>query len=83
MSDRIFKIRDQCYSTQHIYHYANVEEWLELLERNEPKVSVEAGRRPSYEFMEIRDLNDKIIGMINVRYDLSDEMLMYLGHIGY
>ena len=33
--------------------------------------------------MSIRKEDEKLIGMINVRYDLTEEMLMYLGHIGY
>ena len=29
------------------------------------------------------DFRGRIVGMINVRYDLTEEMYRYLGHIGY
>ena len=32
---------------------------------------------------EIMDFRGRIVGMINVRYDLTEEMYRYLGHIGY
>ena len=33
--------------------------------------------------MAIRKSDRRIVGMINVRYDLTEEMYRYLGHIGY
>ena len=71
------------YGTQHLYDYTSIEEWLEQVKLNENAETVESGRPPSHEFMAIRKEDDKIVGMINVRYDLTEEMLMYLGHIGY
>lgn len=71
------------YGTQHLYNYTSLEEWLEQIRLNEKAETVESGRPPSYEFMAIRKEDEKIVGMINIRYNLTDEMLMFLGHIGY
>lgn len=87
------EIRDFCaefiqnqevaYGTQRLYKASSIEEWLTKVKNNEDKHTVETGKPPSYEFMAIREKDEKLIGMINVRYDLTEEMLMYLGHIGY
>ena len=71
------------YGTERLYDMNSIEEWLTKVKNNENKETVESGRPPSYEFMAIRKEDEKLIGMINVRYDLTEEMLMYLGHIGY
>ena len=40
--------------------------------------------QPSEQYQhEIMDFRGRIVGMINVRYDLTEEMYRYLGHIGY
>ena len=71
------------YGTQHLYDYASLEDWIEQIRLNEKAETVESGRPPSYEFMAIRKEDGKIVGMINIRYNLTNEMLMFLGHIGY
>lgn len=71
------------YGTEQLYATEIFEEWLMKVQNNERKETVENGRPPSYEYMAIRQRDDKLIGMINVRYNLTEEMLMYLGHIGY
>lgn len=65
------------YGTQHLYDYTSIEEWLEKVKLNERAETVESGRPPSYKFMVIRKEDEKIVGMINIRYDLTDEMLMF------
>ena len=40
--------------------------------------------QPSEQYQhEIMDFRGRIVGMINVRYDLTEEMYRYLRHIGY
>ena len=40
--------------------------------------------QPSEQYQhEIMDFRGRIVGKINVRYDLTEEMYRYLGHIGY
>ena len=71
------------YGTEHLYDTDVFEEWLQKVRMNEQTDSVENGRPPSYEYMAIRERDNCIVGMINIRYNLTEELLMYLGHIGY
>ena len=70
-------------SEQYQHEIMDFEEWLKNVQRNEKKETAENGRPPSYEFMAIRKSDRRIVGMINVRYDLTEEMYRYLRHIGY
>ena len=72
-----------CVWTEQLTDAVSFEEWLKNVQRNEKKETAENGRPPSYEFMAIRKSDRRIVGMINVRYDLTEEMYRYLGHIGY
>lgn len=60
----------------------NYEDWLEFLSRikngsNEEKLC------PNRQYFLIRENDNKIIGLINIRYDLNEWMLKYGGNIGY
>ena len=57
----------------------NYEEWLEKLKTDESGENKEWGISETY----ILEDNDKVIGMLNIRYTLSDEMAGIYGHIGY
>ena len=41
------------------------------------------GYCPGKTFLLMREDNDSIVGTINVRWDLNENMLLYSGHIGY
>lgn len=41
------------------------------------------GRCPNKVFLLIRESDNRIVGNIQVRWDLTDEMLQFVGHIGY
>ena len=62
----------------------NYEEWLSKLEfyRNMIPGSV-SGRVPAETFMLVRESNDRLIGMIDIRLMLNEYLLNYGGHIGY
>ena len=40
-------------------------------------------RCPGKTFFLVREEDNKIVGMINIRYDLNEEMLRFGGHVGY
>ena len=42
-----------------------------------------AGRCPGKTFLLIRENDSRIVGTVNVRWDLNEEMLRFGGHIGY
>mgnify|MGYP002621699178 CR=1 FL=1 len=64
-------------------HYANnYRSWLERLEeyRNCP---VEENRVPGETLMLIRERDNRLIGMCNIRYELNERLRTSGGHIGY
>lgn len=60
------------------------EEWLVRLEKmKSDDYAKSINRCPGKTFFLIRKDDDKIVGMINIRYNLNDQMLKFGGHIGY
>ena len=61
--------------------YVNYEKWLEKLEtqKDEKKSSVCVG----LQYFLIRVNDNKIVGMLNLRWNLNEWMLTHGGHIGY
>lgn len=60
------------------------EQWLDNLEKMRDSDYAESVNRcPSETFFLIRKDDDKIVGMINIRYKLNEAMLKFGGHIGY
>lgn len=62
----------------------NYDEWLLKLEEDKNMIigSIE-GRVPAETFMLIREKDDKLLGIINIRLMLNDYLFNYGGHIGY
>ena len=60
------------------------EEALErCLKMEEKDYALKVGRCPGRTFLLIRESDGKLIGTINVRWDLNEAMLRFAGHIGY
>ena len=60
------------------------EEALDRCLRMEDKTYAEKmGRCPGKTFLLIRENDERIIGTINIRWNLNEEMLQFGGHIGY
>ena len=53
------------------------------LRMEEKEYALKEGRCPGKTFLMIRRGDQRIIGTINVRWDLNDAMLLFGGHIGY
>lgn len=60
----------------------NYEGWLKKLENDKNRIPDEY-RVPSLTYFLIRENDDKIIGMINIRLTLNELLKSYGGHIGY
>ncbi len=59
-------------------------EWLKSLEKNSRKETVSKNWAVSTEFLGVRKRDEKIVGMISIRHELSTDFLKnYAGHIGY
>lgn len=63
--------------------YSNYEEWLKQNELKKKPETCPNNRCPGFTYFLIREEDDKIVGMINIRYNLNDALLHHGGHIGY
>ena len=63
--------------------YENYEKWLEKLELMKNIETCPSNRCIGREYFLIRESDNKLVGMINLRWNLNEWMLTYGGHIGY
>lgn len=63
--------------------YENYEKWLEKIELMKNIETCPSDRCIGREYFLIRENDEKIVGMINLRWNLNEWMLKYGGHIGY
>ena len=59
------------------------EEWLEHLSDSIDIANLQAPKVPSLTYFYVREADDRIIGMINIRLALNDFLRKEGGHIGY
>lgn len=63
--------------------YKNYIKWLNNLSDNLEKDKLSKNRVLSSTYFFVEDISLKILGMINIRYELNKYLLNYGGHIGY
>jgi len=63
--------------------YQEYEQWLKSNELKKNQETCPENRCPGYTYFLMREEDDKIVGMINIRYNLNAAMLEHGGHIGY
>ena len=63
--------------------YLNYEKWLHKMELLSNPETCPTNLCPGYEYFLIRESDNKLIGMINLRWNLNEWMLQNGGHIGY
>lgn len=63
--------------------YEQYEEWLEKLENDLDFENIKPGRVPASTYFLLRKTDNKILGIINIRYELNEYLENYGGHIGY
>lgn len=61
----------------------SAEEWLELVERSRHRETCPEGNVPAGTFISVRKSDNRLIGMVNIRYEENDVVLSWAGHIGY
>ncbi len=61
----------------------SAEEWLELVARSRNRETCPEGNVPAGTFISVRKSDNKLIGMVNIRYEENDVILSWAGHIGY
>ncbi|MBU5427607.1 GNAT family N-acetyltransferase [Tissierella pigra] len=71
------------YGTGGLYRYDNYGEWLLKLEEDLDLPNIPEEKVPASTYFLIRESDNKIIGMINIRHKLNEFLLNEGGHIGY
>ena len=62
--------------------YLDYEKWLKKLENFKNERTCPKGISPGIQYFLIRENDNKIVGMYNLRWNLNEWMLTYGGHIG-
>lgn len=63
--------------------YENYEDWLKELEKIKNPETCPKNYCPGIEYFLIRQNDNKLVGMINLRWNLNESLLKHGGHIGY
>ncbi len=74
---------DSMDGTSSLREYDNPSDWMEHIRLYSRKETIPEGRVPGTIFLFVRKNDDKLIGMINVRHELSEYLYNYGGNIGY
>lgn len=61
----------------------NPEDWFREVEALSKEETLPANRVVSTQFLYVRERDDRIVGMIQIRHELNDYLRNYAGHIGY
>ena len=61
----------------------NIEKWLEQIERISSEETCPSTFVPSTQFIYVREEDNKIIGVLQIRRTLNEYLSKYSGHIGY
>lgn len=59
------------------------EEWFSAIQDNAKEETVRAGLVPATTYLAIREKDQQVLGMIDIRHRLNDYLLQFGGHIGY
>lgn len=58
------------------------DEWLEMIEKYSSKESVPTTHAASTQFLAFRKSDNRLVGMVNVRHYLTENLLEFGGHVG-
>lgn len=58
------------------------DKWLQKVQNDLSEKTVEEGRVPATLYLAVRKLDNKVIGIIQIRHELNKKLLKYGGHIG-
>ncbi|MPN04576.1 hypothetical protein SDC9_151817 [bioreactor metagenome] len=61
----------------------NIDEWISHIIKNSKDETAKEGIVPSSTYLAVRLVDNKVIGMVNIRNYLNEYYLQFGGHIGY
>jgi len=73
---------DNLAGTSYLQKYDSYKEWMEFVEDNENEDTKHTEVTASV-FLAIREDDDRLVGIVNIRHALNDYLYNYGGHIGY
>ena len=74
---------DSMDGTSELRQFDDPRDWIDYLARHKDPKTVPEGRVPSTQFIFVREEDQKIVGMIDIRHRLNEYLEKYEGHIGY
>lgn len=74
---------DSMDGTGGLKQFDDPEDWIRYLDKHKDPLTVPEGRVPSSQFIFVRENDNKIVGMIDIRHSLNEYLKTYGGHIGY
>ena len=64
-------------------NFSSIEDWLEELKRRSSEATVPEGLVPSSTYLGVREKDNYIVGMIDIRHYLNNFLKQFGGNIGY
>ncbi|RPF57950.1 GNAT family N-acetyltransferase [Abyssicoccus albus] len=75
--------KDHIHGSASLNKYDDLNGWLHDIQQNGHEDSVQDGYVPAYQFLLIREDDNKLVGMANCRVRLNEHLEYVGGHIGY
>ena len=63
--------------------FEDPQEWIDFLAKHRDPKTIPEGRVPATQLIFVREEDDKIVGMLDVRHFLNEYLEKFGGHIGY
>ena len=89
-ADEIIKYKEESLAESHIINgsaglnrFSSIEDWLEELKKRSSEDTVPKGLVPSSTYLAVREKDNYIVGMIDIRHYLNKYLTQVGGNIGY
>ena len=89
-ADEIIKYKEESLAESPIINgsagldrFSSIEDWLEELKKRSSEDTVPKGLVPSSTYLAVREKDNYIVGMIDIRHYLNEYLTQVGGHIGY
>ena len=74
---------DSMDGTSSLRRFENSQAWIDYINAHKDPLTVSDGHAPASQYVFIREEDQKIVGMIDIRFRLTDYLERFGGHIGY
>ena len=74
---------DSMDGTSGLRRFEDPSDWIEYLNSHKDTATLPNGHAPASQYVFVREEDDKIVGMIDIRHVLNEYLAKYGGHIGY